>query len=66
MPVVSEKDTTNHLIGIITDKDIFKVLMKNQNLVQSVLSDDFMAQHMQTVQEQFAEYWFGSILVHKK
>ncbi len=40
--------------------------MKNQNLVQSVLSDDFMAQHMQTVQEQFAEYWFGSILVHKK
>jgi len=66
LPVVSEKDTTNHLIGIITDKDIFKVLMKNQNLVQSVLSDDFMAQHMQTVQEQFAEYWFGNILVHKK
>ena len=63
---MSDKDTTNHLIGIITDKDIFKVLMKNQNLVQGVLSDDFMAQHMQTVQERFAEYWFGNILVHKK
>jgi CBS domain-containing protein len=66
LPVVSDKETTNQIVGIITDKDIFRVLMKNQNLVQSLLSDDFMAQHMRTIQEQFAKYWFGDILIRKK
>jgi hypothetical protein len=40
--------------------------MKNQNLVQSLLSDNAMSQNIQTIHERFAEYWFGDILIHRK
>lgn len=66
LPVVSDMEPKNHILGIITDKDIFRVLLKNQNLVQSLVSDELMAQYGQTVHKQFAEYWFNDILVHKK
>jgi CBS domain-containing protein len=66
LPVVSHKKTTDQIVGIITSKDIFRVLMKNQNLVQSLITDDILGRNMKTVQEQFAEYWFGDILIHKK
>jgi predicted transcriptional regulator len=66
LPVVSHKKITDQIVGIITAKDIFRVLMKNQNLVHSLITDDIMGQNMKTVQEQFAEYWFGDILIHKK
>ena len=36
LPVISDKDKKGEIVGIITDKDIFKMLMKNQNLVQSL------------------------------
>jgi CBS domain-containing protein len=65
LPVISE-DKEGEIVGIITDKDIFKMLMKNQNLVQSLLADNMMSHSMQTVHEQFAEYWFGDILIHRK
>ena len=35
LPVISDKEKTGEIVGIITDKDIFRVLMKNQNLLQS-------------------------------
>lgn len=41
LPVISDKD--GQLVGMITDKDIFRILMKNQNLVQSILSDTFQS-----------------------
>jgi CBS domain-containing protein len=66
LPVMSDKKTADQIVGIITAKDIFRVLTKNQNLVQSLITDDIMGQNMKTVQEQFAEYWFGDILIHKK
>lgn len=66
LPVISDKDKKDEIVGIITDKDIFKMLMKNQNLVQSLLADNMISHSMQTIHEQFAEYWFGDILIHRK
>jgi CBS domain-containing protein len=65
LPVVSGKEKANEIVGIITDKDIFRVIMKNQNLVQTLFTDT-LAQNIQPIHEQFAEYWFGDILIHKK
>ena len=33
LPVISDKEKTGEIVGIITDKDIFRMLMKNQNLI---------------------------------
>lgn len=66
LPVISDKEKTGEILGIVTDKDIFRTLMKNQNLVQSLLSDNAMSQNIQTIHERFAEYWFGDILIHRK
>ncbi|MGB7960174.1 MAG: CBS domain-containing protein [Nitrososphaeraceae archaeon] len=66
LPVISDKEKTGEIVGIITDKDIFRMLMKNQNLLQSLLSDNMMSQNIQTIHERFAEYWFGDILIHRK
>ena len=65
LPVISE-EKKGEIVGIITDKDIFKMLMKNQNLVQSLLADNMISDGMETVREQFAEYWFGNTLIHRK
>lgn len=66
LPVISDKAQTGEIVGIITDKDIFRMLMKNQNLLQSLLSDNMISQNIQTINERFAEYWFGDILIHRK
>jgi CBS domain-containing protein len=66
LPVTSDKDKTSEIVGIITDKDIFRVLVKNQNLIEGLLSDDIMSKSLKTVHERFADYWFGDILIHKK
>jgi CBS domain-containing protein len=63
LPVMSDREKTGEIVGIITDKDIFRMLMKNQNLLQSLISDNMMSQ---TIHERFAEYWFGDILIHRK
>lgn len=66
LPVVFSKEKADEIIGIITDKDIFREIMKNQNLVQSLFTDDTMAKNIQPIHERFAEYMFGDILIHKK
>jgi len=66
LPVISDKEKSGKIVGIVTDKDIFRMLMKNQNLVQSLLSDNMMSQNIETIHERFAEYWFGDILIHRK
>jgi CBS domain-containing protein len=59
----SKGNTHDKIVGIITDKDIFRAIMKNQNLIPSFLSNQLPTEH-KTVYEQFSEYWFGDIL-HK-
>ncbi len=54
-------DDDNNMVGIITDKDIFRAIMKNQSLIPSLLNDELLTQH-KPVYEQFSEYWFGDIL----
>jgi CBS domain-containing protein len=66
LPVISDQEKSGKIAGIITDKDIFRMLMKNQNLVQSLLTDNMMSQNIQTIHERFAEYWFGDTLIHRK
>ena len=66
LPVVSDKERTGEIVGIITDKDIFRILMKNQNMVQSLLSDNTLFQNIQTIHERFAEYWFGDTMIHRR
>ena len=65
--VVVEKEakgnTHDKIVGIITDKDIFRTIMKNQNLIPSFLSNQLPPEH-KTAYDQFSEYWFGDIL-HK-
>jgi CBS domain-containing protein len=51
------------MVGIITDKDIFRAIMNNQDLIPSFLSDKLLVEH-KTVYDQFGQYWFGDIL-HK-
>jgi hypothetical protein len=52
------------MIGIITDKDIFRAIMKNQDLIPSFLSEQLPVER-KTLYEQFSEYWFDDIL-HKR
>ena len=62
--IVVEQGGSNKMAGIITDKDIFRAIMKNQTLIPSFLSHQLPTEH-RTVYEQFSEYWFGDIL-HKR
>jgi CBS domain-containing protein len=52
------------MVGIITDKDIFRTIMNNQDLILSLLGDKLLIER-KTIYEQFSEYWFGDIL-HKR
>jgi CBS domain containing-hemolysin-like protein len=38
LPIV-QKEGSDNMIGIITDKDLFRAIMRNQNLIPSFLSD---------------------------
>ena len=49
------------MVGIITDKDIFRAIMNNQDLIPSLLSDKLLIEH-KTVYDQFGQYWFSDIL----
>lgn len=49
------------MVGIITDKDIFRTIMNNQGLIPSLLSDRLLIEH-KTVYDQFGQYWFSDIL----
>jgi CBS domain-containing protein len=45
------------MIGIITDKDIFKAIMSNQTLIEGLTSIEPLAER-RTAYDQFREYWF--------
>jgi CBS domain-containing protein len=48
------------MAGIITDKDIFRAIMDNKNLITS-LGDISPIAQQRRVDEQFTEYWFRDI-----
>lgn len=60
--VVVEKEK---MTGIITNKDIFRAIMNNQTLIPSLLHDEMLVGHKNTVHDQFGEYWFSDIM-HRK
>jgi CBS domain-containing protein len=45
------------MIGIITDKDIFRAIMSNQTLIEGLTSIEPLPER-RTVYDQFREYWF--------
>jgi CBS domain-containing protein len=51
------------MVGIVTDKDIFKAIMKDQSLVPSLLNEKLLVQP-NSIYDQFGQYWFSDIL-HK-
>jgi CBS domain-containing protein len=56
--IVSDGD---EMVGIITDKDIFRTIMNNQDLIPILLDDKLLVEH-KTVYDQFSQYWFSDIL----
>ena len=59
--VIVEKEK---MVGIITDKDIFRAIVNNQDLLLSLPNDELIREH-RTTYEQFGKYWFTDI-VHKQ
>jgi len=59
--VIVDRET---MVGIITDKDIFRALMNNQTLITGLESIEPIAEQ-KTAYDQFTEYWFRDIY-HKQ
>jgi CBS domain-containing protein len=57
LPVVEN----SRLVGIVTDKDIYRAIVKNESLIASLMGDEFLAAHVK-VQEQPWVYKLGEIL----
>jgi CBS domain-containing protein len=53
LPVVDNK---GELLGIVTDKDIFRVVLKNQTLTSSGTSDQILVDQ-QSIYGRFTDYW---------
>jgi CBS domain-containing protein len=56
--IVSDGD---EMVGIITDKDILRTIMNNQDLIPILLDDKLLVEH-KTVYDQFTQSWFSDIL----
>jgi signal-transduction protein with cAMP-binding, CBS, and nucleotidyltransferase domain len=59
--IITERET---MIGIITDKDIFRSIMNNQSLIPGLLQDNTLMSYKSPIHDQFGEYWFSDIF-HK-
>ena len=49
------------VVGIITTKDLFNVIMNNQNLIPSLLNDKVLVGQKSPMHDQFGQYWFSDI-----
>lgn len=49
----------NTLVGIITEHDIFKLLMSNKDLITTVISNDFPIPQ-KDLYEDFSRFWFSN------
>jgi CBS domain-containing protein len=48
------------MVGVITDKDIFRAIMSNQTLITGLENISPLVEQ-RTAYEQFTEYWFRDI-----
>ena len=48
-------------VGIITIKDLFNVIMNNQNLMPSLLNEKVLVGQKSPMHDQFGQYWFSDI-----
>jgi CBS domain-containing protein len=48
------------MVGIITDKDVFRSIMNNQDLIPSLLGDKLLVEHKTGYD--LGQYWFSDIL----
>jgi CBS domain-containing protein len=49
----------NTLIGIVTENDIFKLLMSNKELITTVISNDFPILQKDLYKD-FSQFWFSN------
>jgi predicted transcriptional regulator len=49
------------MVGIITEKDIFRSITNNRDLIPSLLGDNLLIEH-KTVYDQIGQHWFSDIL----
>jgi Mg/Co/Ni transporter MgtE len=54
LPVVDNK---GELLGIVTDKDIFRVILKNQQTLTSSGTSDQILVDQQSIYGRFTDYW---------
>ena len=61
--IIVKKDDNNNIkpAGIITDKDIFRTIMNNQELMPNLLGDKLLIEP-KTLHDRFGQYWFSDIL----
>ena len=57
LPVV---DNRENMLGIVTDKDIFRVILKNQTLASSGTSDHILVDQ-QSMYGKFTDYWLKGV-----
>ena len=61
LPVIEQK---GKLVGIITARDIFKIIVNNQETMSTFISSDLVPHHDE-LYERFSQYWSEDIL-HKR
>lgn len=60
LPVVDNKK----LVGIVTDKDIYRAIAKNESLISALVSDELLIKHIEELEQPWV-YKLGEIL-HKR
>jgi CBS domain-containing protein len=61
LPVIEQE---GKLVGIITARDIFKIIIKSQDTISTFISSDLVP-HPGELYERFSQYWSEEIL-HKR
>jgi predicted transcriptional regulator len=60
LPVVD----SGKLVGIVTDKDIYRAIAKNESLISALISDELLVKHIEELEQPWV-YKLGEIL-HKR